>query len=268
MADIDLPFSAWLRRQRRARDLTQGELAALVGCAPVTLRKLETGERRPSKQVAESLAAALGVPFAELAAFVAYARASYPDGAVNTTLLGPGRAETTTTTEVRAASQWPAPGRPWLVASSPARRHNLPLQLTSFIGRELQTAEIGRFLLETRLVTLTGAGGSGKTRLALQVAEGLVEDYSDGVWWVDLARLSDAELVPKAVAGGLGLRHEGERLLLEQLEDYLQRRHLLLLLDNCEHLIGACAAFADAFLRVAPRLTILATSRRAVGGRR
>ncbi len=144
---------------------------------------------------------------------------------------------------------------------NPRRRHNLPLQLTSFIGRGREVADVVRLLGQARLVTLTGAGGSGKTRLALRVAEVVVGDFPDGVWWVDLARLANADALPQAVAAGLGLRPEGERPLLDQVSDYLQRRRLLLLLDNCEHLIAACAGLADAFLRAAPRLTILATSR-------
>ncbi len=135
------------------------------------------------------------------------------------------------------------------------------MQLTSFIGREREIAEIVRLLGQARLVTLTGAGGSGKTRLALRVAEVVLGDFPDGVWWVDLARLANADALPQAVAAGLGLRPEGERPLFDQVSDYLQHRRLLLLMDNCEHLIAACAGLADALLRAAPRLTILATSR-------
>lgn len=122
-------------------------------------------------------------------------------------------------------------------------------------------AEVEQLLTRTRLLTLTGSGGSGKTRLALRVADGLLSEFEHGVWWVDLARLSDPALVLQAVTEAIGLRDEAQRPLLDQLADYLQHRRLLLILDNCEHLIAACAAFADAFLRVAPGLKILATSR-------
>jgi non-specific serine/threonine protein kinase len=246
MAREDLPFGAWLKRQRRARGLTQESLAAQIGCAPVTLRKLEAGVRRPSKQVAERLAGALGIPPGEQAAFIAYARAASPGEA------GPRPG--------LAAPNAPAAG-PWQSVPAPARRHNLPHLLTRFVDRARETAEIKLMLAQARLVTLTGAGGSGKTRLALHVAEGLAPEFPDGIWWADLARLSDAELVPLAAAASLGLRLEAGRPVLDQVLGYLGPRRLLLLLDNCEHLIGPCAALADACLRAAAGVRILATSR-------
>jgi predicted ATPase/DNA-binding SARP family transcriptional activator len=141
------------------------------------------------------------------------------------------------------------------------RRHNLPLQLTSFVGRQREMAEVRQLLAASRLVTLTGAGGSGKTRLAVAVANELLPEYPDGMWLVELAPLADPTLVPKAVAAALGVREEPGRDLLTTLVDYLRHRELLLLLDNCEHLVGACASLVQSLLRACPYLRILATSR-------
>ena len=125
------------------------------------------------------------------------------------------------------------------------RSHNLPIQLTSFIGREREIASVTALLGQARLLTLTGSGGCGKTRLALQVGARVVDDLPemvpDGVWLVDLARLVDPRLVPQAIAASLGIRDEALRPLLDQLVDYCATRRVLLLLDNCEHLIAACA---------------------------
>jgi predicted ATPase/DNA-binding CsgD family transcriptional regulator len=144
--------------------------------------------------------------------------------------------------------------------------NNLPLQLTSFVGREREIAGLEKLLVgEARLVTLTGPGGSGKTRLALAVAAELSGDYEDGVWWVELASLSDPDLVPQAVANALGINEAPGRSLMEALVEYLEGREVLLLLDNCEHLVEACAALCNVLLHACPKLRILATSREALG---
>ncbi|MSP12497.1 MAG: adenylate/guanylate cyclase domain-containing protein, partial [Chloroflexi bacterium] len=143
--------------------------------------------------------------------------------------------------------------------------HNLPVQLTSFIGREKEMADIKRLLPSTHLLTLTGVGGTGKTRLSLQVAADLLEEFADGVWLVELAPLADPALVPQAVATALGVREESGRPLLATLTDYLRAKHLLLILDNCEHLVAACIQVAEALLRACPHLKMLATSREALG---
>jgi predicted ATPase/class 3 adenylate cyclase len=143
--------------------------------------------------------------------------------------------------------------------------HNLPVQLTSFVGREQEMAEIKRWLSTAHLLTLTGAGGTGKTRLALQVAAEILSEYADGVWLVELASLADPGLVPQTVAAVLGVREEPGRALTQTLAEELKRKQLLLLLDNCEHLLAAGAALAGALLTTCPNLRILATSREGLG---
>jgi predicted ATPase len=143
-------------------------------------------------------------------------------------------------------------------------RNNLPLQLSSLVGRDRERTEAGMLLAERRLLTLTGPGGSGKTRLALAVANDATEEFEDGVWWVTLASLSDPELVPQAVASVLGVRERPGRPMTEALADHLASRDVLLILDNCEHLVEACAALADALLHACPNLRILTTSREAL----
>jgi predicted ATPase/DNA-binding CsgD family transcriptional regulator len=144
-------------------------------------------------------------------------------------------------------------------------QHNLPSQLTSFIGREREIAQVRTLLAATRLLTLTGAGGIGKTRLALETAALLLPEYPDGVWLVELAPLPDPALVPQAVALSVGVRQEFSRPVLESLASALRGSRVLLVLDNCEHMVAACAALADTLLRACPRLRILATSREALG---
>jgi predicted ATPase/DNA-binding SARP family transcriptional activator/DNA-binding CsgD family transcriptional regulator len=146
-------------------------------------------------------------------------------------------------------------------SGGPSRRHNLPLERTSFVGRERKTLEVKRLLAMTRLLTLTGAGGCGKTRLALKVTRDLVGAYPDGVWLVDLAPLSEAELVPQAAAQALGVREQPNRPLLETLEDTLRTKKMLPVLDNCEHLLEAVVGLVDSLLDSCPGLRILATSR-------
>ena len=143
--------------------------------------------------------------------------------------------------------------------------NNLPRQLTSFIGREKEIAEVKRLLSTACLVTLTGTGGAGKTRLALQVGAELLDQYRDGVWFVELAPLSDPALVVKAVASALDVPEQPGRPVDETLVRALPAKHLLLVLDNCEHVLSACRDLADALLRACPHLRILATSREAVG---
>ena len=143
--------------------------------------------------------------------------------------------------------------------------HNLPASLSSFIGRERETSEVEELLVVGRLVTLTGAGGCGKTRLALEVAARKLELFADGVWFVDLAPLSDPQLVGQTVIHALGAREEPGRSVFDTLEGFVAHRELLLVVDNCEHLIQACAVLVEHLLRAGPGVRILATSRESLG---
>ncbi len=162
---------------------------------------------------------------------------------------------------------------PGLAASFPPLRtldslpNNLPLQLTSFIGREQELAEIRRLLSDgpTHLVTLTGSGGTGKTRLALQAAAELVETFAEGAWLVELAPLADPELVAEAAARALDVRETPGRSHTEAVCDFLRAKQVLLILDNCEHVVLASAQFVSSVLQASPGLRILATSREVLG---
>jgi predicted ATPase/DNA-binding SARP family transcriptional activator/DNA-binding NarL/FixJ family response regulator len=181
----------------------------------------------------------------------------------------PDAATTRLQQEIWAGTFPPADSPPasfWAEEEAPspaeaARGHNLPPARTSFIGRERETLEIKRLLSMTRLLTLTGTGGCGKTRLALKVARDLVGAYPEGAWLVDLAPLSEAELVPQAVAQALGVREQPGRPLLETLEDALRSRKMLLVVDNCEHLVETVVGLVDSLLDSCPKLRVLATSR-------
>jgi predicted ATPase/DNA-binding SARP family transcriptional activator len=167
----------------------------------------------------------------------------------------------------RQASASTAAHRRTAISDLETQRQRLPAPLTCFIGREWERAELKRLLGEEtltgarRLVTLTGAGGCGKTRLAFEIAADLLEEFAGGVWLVELAPLADPALVPQTVAAALELQEEPGRPLLATLTDFLRPKALLLVLDNCEHLLTACARLAEALLKACPQLRILATSR-------
>ena len=149
-----------------------------------------------------------------------------------------------------------------LQQQSPAEsRNNLPIQLSSFVGRERELAQVKQMMTTSRLVTLVGAGGCGKTRLALRVAGELLAEYPDGVWLVELEALSDPALIVQKASSALRLGEESSRPQLDRLIDFLRTKHLLLVLDNCEHVISACAQLAETILRACPTVWILATSR-------
>jgi predicted ATPase/DNA-binding XRE family transcriptional regulator len=236
-------FGDALKYLRRRARLTQTELAIAVGYSREQITKLENNQRRPDLATLQ----ALFVPALDLD--------DRPDMVERLLRL--------------AASTRPAksnqPDEPNPTAAPQPSRTNLHTPLTSFVGRELEIAEVERLLGVTRLLTLTGAGGVGKTRLALQVGAALQTAFADGVWLVELAALADPALVPQAVALALGVASGSARPIDTLLADYLRDKHLLLILDNCEHLLVACARLAEFVLHEAPRVRILTTSRESLG---
>jgi predicted ATPase/DNA-binding XRE family transcriptional regulator len=233
-------FGYWLRRQRKALDLTQEELAQRVGYARETIKKIETDERRPSRQLAELLATHLAITMDERSTFLAAARAEQP---ADTLPLAP-----------RGAA-------PALVPTHPLYAP-VPPPTTRLIGRERDLEALAPQLADpaNRLITITGPGGVGKTRLALALATAGSAMFADGVCSVQLAPVRDPALALAAIAQALDVPQNDARPLDELVRGALARRHLLLLLDNCEHLLPALANLV-AELLAAPQLAILATSR-------
>jgi non-specific serine/threonine protein kinase len=260
-------FGYWVRRQRLALDLTQAALARQVGCATVTIKKIERDERRLSRTMAERLAESLEIPEAERQTFIRWSLGEavtsgmpLPAAPIFQAQVG-GYSLVHTKNEIPVATRQDAPI--WEVASVPS--HNLPVQPTRFIGREGDIAQVKALLVEHALVTLTGSGGVGKSRLSLRVAEDLVADFQDGVWQVELAAITDPDLVVYTVANTLGLREEANYSIQVNLENYLKSRQMLLVLDNCEHLIESCATLVARLLRFCPQLKLLASSRELLG---
>jgi DNA-binding XRE family transcriptional regulator len=241
---IERPSSVgyWLRRRRKALDLTQAALAARAGCALTTIKKIETGARQPSRRLAGRLADALALSADERALLLAAAGGAL--SAADPALVAP-----------------PVPGAaPAPVPKPTTAPVILPAPPGPLIGRAREVAVLRALLTDsdTRLVTLMGPGGVGKTRLALQVAADLRDDMADGVWFVDLAPLDSPDLVPAAIARALG--YESGAAPLAVLQRALRDQHALIVLDNFEHVVGAAAVVAQ-LLAAAPHLTILATSR-------
>jgi transcriptional regulator with XRE-family HTH domain len=243
----------WIRRRRKALDLTQAELAGRVGCSAELLRKIEADARRPSRQIAVRLAEQLQLAPQECDVFVRAARAE----------LAPDN----------LAAPIDSIPRPSLVrqgdppADKPA--HNLPAPLITLIGRERELAALAGLIHQgARIITLTGPGGVGKTRLALELAARLAASaasvFPDGLWLVELAALHDPALVAAAVARGVGAAEGANQTIEESLRSFLRARRALLLLDNLEHLLEATPLVGD-LLRAAPGLVVLATSRAPLG---
>ena len=154
---------------------------------------------------------------------------------------------------------------PSLRVSKAVVSQHLPVQLTSFVGRDAELTQLRELLAQNRLVTVSGAGGAGKTRLAIQLAAQLTGEFGDGVWYVDLAPITDPDVVPVAVARALGLPDQPGRSTIDTLLQFVRDRQMLVVLDNCEHLLDASADLVVALLSAAPGLTLLATSREAIG---
>ena len=143
--------------------------------------------------------------------------------------------------------------------------NNLPAELTSFVGREPQLAELRRLLHRSRVVTLTGPGGAGKSRLALRLASESLDKYPDGVWLLDLAPIGDGRLLEASLAAACGIKEEPKRPLIDVLNADLAGKRTLIVLDGCEHLVDSCAELTSRLLRSCPGLVILATSRETLG---
>jgi transcriptional regulator with XRE-family HTH domain len=245
--DPEISFGRWLHWRRRTLDLTQEALARRVGCSVATIRKLEADERRPSLQIAARLADSLEVAAADRLALIAFARAEAP-------------AEAPPNASVASFAPPPASSVPWRAPARPPS--NLPTPLTPLIGRTSEVAAVRNALRhgDLRLLTLIGPPGIGKTRLALAVAAEVRDTFVDGVYLVALAPISDPALVTATIAQTLGVQETGDQALDVLLLRSLRSKHLLLLLDNCEHLAAAASGVA-ALLEACPRLQILATSR-------
>jgi predicted ATPase/DNA-binding XRE family transcriptional regulator len=224
-------FEDWLRQRRKALDLTQEDLAQRVNCALVTIQKIESGQRRPSRQLAALLAQHLQIPASEVEAFITLARAGGPAG---------------------------------LITGAPINTQ-LPSPLTSFVGRQQEIESISHTLLQPHihLLTLTGPPGVGKTRLAIQAADRLRQEFEYGVSFIALATACDAELVIPLIAHNLGFSQAGPGPILPRLQAGLQGRSMLLVLDNFEQVIEAAPQIAS-LLQACPSLKLLVTSRLAL----
>jgi predicted ATPase/DNA-binding XRE family transcriptional regulator len=224
-------FGEWLRKRRRASDLTRQALADQAGCAEITLRRIENGTLKPSKELAQILLEKLGIPEFERSQWILFARglSSFPIQPLDT------------------------------FASPPLT--NLPASLTTFIGREKEQTEIIKLIKKHRLVTLTGPGGVGKTRLSIKTGEQLLGDYANGVWLVELASLNDPALLPSTLITLFGMAAQTKVSPTDMLINFLRTKTILLIIDNCEHLLEACAQLTDTLLKNCANLKILVTSR-------
>jgi predicted ATPase/DNA-binding XRE family transcriptional regulator/tetratricopeptide (TPR) repeat protein len=224
----EIAFGHWLKQRRKALDLTQEELAGRIGCATSTLQKIEAGKRRPSGDFAARIAEVLRVEPDKRPAFIAFARGSQ---------------------EILVRELFLPPT-------------NLPAPATPLIGRKAEVADVCKRLLreDTRLITLVGPPGVGKTRLSLQVASEVRHRFDDGVFFVPLAAITDTDLLAPTIAGSLGLKESGHRAPGDHLCDYLRYKLMLLMLDNFEQVVEAAPLVAK-LLSSCRLLKVLVTSR-------
>jgi len=232
-------FGYWLRLKRKAFDLTRQGLADRVGCSAGTIQKLEEEERRPSTQIAGRLAEIFGIPAHEQTDFLSFARGD----------LRYARAET-------------KEDFPWRT-SSKSTRSNVPATVTSLIGREKEIVDVCEYLrsAEIRLVTLIGPPGIGKTRLSIDAARTVLPDFPDGVFFIALAPLNNPNLITASITQALGYVGTKDLDANQQLGESIGEKRMLLVLDNCEHLIEDVAPLASSLLSACSRLKIMTTSR-------
>lgn len=258
-------FGTWVRRRRKALDLTQASLADQVCCAEITIRKLESDVFRPSPEVAYRLARCLQIPDELVEEFVRVARAEravdrLPEPltaiALDRHSAGPAALE-----DDRDAGKSKAAGRRAHPQQLPAL-HMLPAQATPLVGREREIAEVCSLLEQptVRLLTLAGPGGIGKTRLSLAVGAEVAGQFEHGVFFVPLAALVDPLLVPATIAQVLGVQEMAGTLLVEGIKSFVRNRKMLLILDNFEQVLPARVIVSE-LLRTAPGLKVLITSR-------
>ena len=244
--DFPLHFSEWLKCRRQELDLTQEQLAKRASCSVFAIRKMESGERQPSRQLAKTLAQALEISGEDQAIFIKVARGELSMERLASLAHTPSR-------ESRPA-----------VTSSLLPVH-LPKALTPYIGREPELTALGQMLCDPQcsLLTIVGPGGIGKTRLAIEVAACQRNLFPDGVWFVPLAPLSSSEYLIPAIADALEFRFQGSTTPQEQLFNYLRNKRALLVLDNVEHLLDGAGLF-PAILKCSPQVKLLITSRERV----
>lgn len=240
----DISFGRWLKQRRKALDLTQDDLARQVGCSVVTIRKIEVDERRPSRQIAELLAHHLAILPHERSAFLQFARGD--SGSILRLLPD-------------AAAKTPRQNEAWHLHKHPT---NLERPLTPLIGRTAEVLRLRQLITSgaTRLLTVTGPGGIGKTRLTIEAAAGLFDSFSDGVFLVPLETVFDPQLVALAIEQALGLVEVGQEPSRSRVLKFLHDKHLLLILDNFEQILAA-APLVTELLSACPWLYILVTSR-------
>lgn len=245
-----LAFGSWLKERRRELGVSQDELAQSIDVSPSMLWKLEAGERRPSAQIAQVLADYFHIPADERDAFITFARTG------RTVLLTSDQNTTTGQDEEAMRTPW---------RSVRLRQSNLPTPLTPLIGRDREREVARNHLLnpKVRLLTLIGPPGIGKTRLCLHVALDLLDDFEDGVFLVELDRVTEPDMVLPTIARALGLKDAGEQSLVIALLSHVQERRMLLLLDNFEQVLDAAPQVVR-LLESSPWLKVLLTSREAL----